>query len=256
MVIMSVAFAWAFNWNEYKQQAPPGAPHTNVFWPILDSLNYCLSLFPFPFRSFPISILLFPSLPRPFPPRTRTFANFSRFTGDFIVEGYRGVVFLIDYIRGKEGTHAGKKQRLNNAGGKTLDDRRNTEYGLDMDAPFAGVEKTRHGEDGDWHGSDESRVHLSSPKQGSQAVFGSPATTYGGGRASESDDPHGHHATGGRDGAGIEYRAPQQSQVPVYGGVTSEGSTSPNYPPPSGASRTFEEGAYEMQEQGQGGRRY
>jgi UDP-N-acetylmuramyl pentapeptide phosphotransferase/UDP-N-acetylglucosamine-1-phosphate transferase len=41
MVIMSVAFAWAFNWNEYKRQAPPGAPHTNVFWAILDSLNYC-----------------------------------------------------------------------------------------------------------------------------------------------------------------------------------------------------------------------
>ncbi|CEQ42783.1 SPOSA6832_04644 [Sporobolomyces salmonicolor] len=54
--------------------------------------------------------------------------------GDFIVEGYLGLKFWYDYIRGRPGTHAGKKTRMAETG---------TDYGLDMDAAFAGVEKTK-----------------------------------------------------------------------------------------------------------------
>ncbi|GAA6037905.1 hypothetical protein JCM8097_009483 [Rhodosporidiobolus ruineniae] len=226
MVIMAIAFAWAFNWNEYKAQAPPGAKHTNPFWAVLDSLNYW----------------------------------------DFLVEGYRGVAFLVDYIRGKPGTHAGKKERL-----KSLDERRTTEYGLDVDAAFAGVEEPKgyvspgmgHGPHGhstgrdsiDWHaGSDGSHAPLSpsvqqqpgqpygySPKpwgadEGRSTL---PPTAFG--RPSESDDPYQQHQ-GQQAPGSIEYRSPRQQQqhegeAAAYGGVSGYA-----------RGREYEEEPYEMQE--------
>lgn len=180
----------------------------------------------------------------------------SKLAGDFLKEGWLGIAFLIDYIRGVEGTHAGKKQRLA-ASTASLTDRRNTEYGLDMDAAFAGVEKPSprqgfQGDEGEWHGRDESRVPLSSPKGRNEAVFGSGRGGGGGGRPSESDDPYAASASpyGGAAAGGIEYSA---AQAPVYGGVRTETPTSAQYPP--GAARPYVagEGAYEMQEQQQGG---
>ncbi|GAA5948722.1 hypothetical protein JCM21900_005273 [Sporobolomyces salmonicolor] len=94
MVLFSIAFVFAFSWKEYRVQRPMGAKHTSVFWAVLDSFNYW----------------------------------------DFIVEGYLGLKFWYDYIRGRPGTHAGKKARMAETG---------TDYGLDMDAAFAGVEKTK-----------------------------------------------------------------------------------------------------------------
>ncbi|GAA5821243.1 hypothetical protein JCM11251_004529 [Rhodosporidiobolus azoricus] len=102
MVIMSIWFAFAFNWNEYKAQAPPGAGRTNPFWGVVDSFNYW----------------------------------------DFLVEGYNGISFFVAFILRKPGTRAGKKERerLRKARSKNLSDRRSLEYGLDVDAAFAAVE--------------------------------------------------------------------------------------------------------------------
>ncbi|GAA5866113.1 hypothetical protein JCM1840_005074 [Sporobolomyces johnsonii] len=94
MVLFSIAFIFAFSWKEYRVQRPTDAEHTSVFWAVLDSFNYW----------------------------------------DFLVEGYLGLKFWYDYIRGRPGTHAGKKTRKSETG---------TEYGLDMDAAFAGIEKTK-----------------------------------------------------------------------------------------------------------------
>ncbi|GAA5868622.1 hypothetical protein JCM8547_003758 [Rhodosporidiobolus lusitaniae] len=176
MVIMAFAFGWAFNVKEYQAQAPPGARKTNPFWAILDSLNY----------------------------------------SDFFVEAYRGLVFLVDYIRGKPGTHAGKKQRLAAAlatakdGGDKQAARRNTEYGLDMDAAFAGVEQQ-----GSPATSSEWDHRPLSPNVQTGLPMGAFGATAGAGRMSESDDPYAPH--GRHEQGGIEYRQPEGS---TYGGVS------------------------------------
>lgn len=41
MVIMSIVFAWAFSYKEYKAMRAPGAKHTSVWRSFLHSLNYC-----------------------------------------------------------------------------------------------------------------------------------------------------------------------------------------------------------------------
>ncbi|GAA5967214.1 hypothetical protein JCM11641_000479 [Rhodosporidiobolus odoratus] len=194
MVIMSIAFAWAFNWKEYIDQAPPGAAHTSAFWAILDSFNYW----------------------------------------DFIVEGGRGIRFLIDYIRGKPGTHSGSAKKKKRRKGATsasadekLEDRRNTEYGLDMDAAFAGVENRGHSDD-----SAGSSDPLSPPlAQREDPLHASATAQYRGngypestipasafGRPSLDDDPY----AAARPHPHIEYRSPQPQQ-PVFGGVLGYG---------------------------------
>ncbi|ORY79345.1 organic solute transporter Ostalpha-domain-containing protein [Leucosporidium creatinivorum] len=66
MVGFSALFLWAFSWKSYKEMRPEGAPSTSVFWAVLDSFNY----------------------------------------SDFLVEGWRGIVFTIRYILNKPGTHS------------------------------------------------------------------------------------------------------------------------------------------------------
>ncbi|GAA6002268.1 hypothetical protein JCM10207_003155 [Rhodosporidiobolus poonsookiae] len=213
MVLMSIAFAWAFNWKEYIAQAPSGAKKTNPFWALLDSFNYW----------------------------------------DFLVEGGRGIRFLYDFIRGKPGTHSSHM-----TADKLSHRRTETEYGLDVDAAFAGVEKP-YGSGA----SDESHLPLSPPLAGGPAhglddagagsysprgAWGSeaggrsviPPTAFG--RPSESDDPY---AAQGRAGDGtIEYRRPGQGGV--YGGVAGYGDGA------YGEEREETREGYEMQQRSGG----
>ncbi|KAM0788378.1 hypothetical protein ACM66B_001518 [Microbotryomycetes sp. NB124-2] len=82
MVIFAIVFRFAFTWKPYAAQRPVGSAHTSAWRSILHALNF----------------------------------------GDFIVEGWRGIVFTWQYIRGKPGTHSR--------------DRRNP--GLDIDAAMFG----------------------------------------------------------------------------------------------------------------------
>ncbi|GAA5884504.1 hypothetical protein JCM6882_005280 [Rhodosporidiobolus microsporus] len=211
MVIMSIWFAFAFNWAEYKAQAPPGAGRTNPFWGVLDSFNYW----------------------------------------DFLVEGYSGISFLIDFIRRKPGTHAGKKERerLRLARSKKLSDRRSLDYGLDVDAAFAGVEDTS--------GSDsDSRAPLSPPMKAHaqhQSLGGQdepPTTTYSPrtgipmtafGRPSESDDPYPLSERREQQARAAEWRSPAQGGV--FGGVEGYGGA-------GATTEEEEETPYEMEERG------
>ncbi|BGP14568.1 hypothetical protein JCM10213_001917 [Rhodosporidiobolus nylandii] len=175
MVLMSIAFAWAFNWREYIEQAPPGARKTNAFWAILDSLNYW----------------------------------------DFIVEGGRGIRFLFDYLRGKPGTHSGTKKIRK---GKLADPgaRKNTEYGLDVDAAFHGIESPNLSEA---HHPLSPSVQRSNDPLGSPRLWSAELSMPSRGRISQDDDPY---ASMERPQT-IEYRGPQQDEA-TYGGVSGHGS--------------------------------
>ncbi|KAK4051854.1 hypothetical protein OIV83_002559 [Microbotryomycetes sp. JL201] len=82
MVIFAIVFRFAFTWKPYAAQKPVSSAHTSVWRSVLHALNF----------------------------------------GDFFVEGWRGIVFTWQYIRGKPGTHSR--------------DRRNP--GLDIDAAMFG----------------------------------------------------------------------------------------------------------------------
>ncbi|KAK4703675.1 hypothetical protein P7C70_g2541, partial [Phenoliferia sp. Uapishka_3] len=73
MVIFSVVFLFAFSHKPYAAARPADAPHTSVFWAVLDSLNYA----------------------------------------DFFVEGWRGLVFIGRFILGRPGTRASNQGPLN-----------------------------------------------------------------------------------------------------------------------------------------------
>ncbi|GJN87385.1 hypothetical protein Rhopal_000334-T1 [Rhodotorula paludigena] len=103
MVIMSIVFAWAFSYKEYKAMRALGAKHTSVWRSILHSLNYY----------------------------------------DFLREGWRSLVFSWNFIRRKPGTHAGKKTRRKQLLAEQKADKHvdnQPQYGLDFDAAFAGVD--------------------------------------------------------------------------------------------------------------------
>ncbi|GAA5835989.1 hypothetical protein JCM9279_002158 [Rhodotorula babjevae] len=105
MVIMSGVFAWAFSHKEYSHLRPEGAGHTSVFWAILDSLNY----------------------------------------SDFLLEGWRGLKFLWDFVRRKPGTHAGKRSRKLLAEKGFPSEQPHVaapDYGLDFDAAFKGLDSS------------------------------------------------------------------------------------------------------------------
>lgn len=41
MVIFAAVFIWSFSWKPYAILKPKGEESTNIFWAVVDSLNYC-----------------------------------------------------------------------------------------------------------------------------------------------------------------------------------------------------------------------